>query len=401
MPYTAKEVLDYLAEEDVKFIRLAFCDLYGRQKNVAIMPGQLRRAFESGISFDASAVPGFGGAVRSDMLLFPDPATLSVLPWRPLTGRVMRMFCDIRHPDGSPFVADSRRILRCAVERARQAGVSCHIGAEFEFYLFRLDEAGEATRIPFDHAGYMDIAPLDRGENLRRDVCLYLEEMGIAPESSHHEEGPGQNEIDFRFSDPLTAADQAIAFKNTVEAVAAQNGLAADFTPKPLPGESGSGLHINLSLQGQESERNTGAFMAGILQHICEMTAFLDPCEDSYRRLGEKKAPRYVTWSPENRSQLIRIPAAQGPYRRIELRSPDPTANPYLAYALLLYAGLDGIQRQLTPPPPTNLDLFGADRAVTAALQTLPGSLHEAKAAARQSAWLPTVLEKEILDGYC
>ena len=230
--YTYEEVMEYIEQEDVKFIRLAFCDLYGRQKNIAIMPHELKRAFETGISFDASAVPGFGSAVRSDLLLFPDPSTLAVLPWRPASGRVVRMFCDIRHPDGQAFAQDTRRILRQTAAKAAACGVHFRFGAEMEFYLFELDEKGHPTREPFDRAGYMDIAPEDKGENVRREICLYLEEMGILPESSHHEEGPGQNEIDFRYSDVLTAADQAVTFKSVVSTVSMQNGLAADFFPQ-------------------------------------------------------------------------------------------------------------------------------------------------------------------------
>lgn len=398
--YTYSEVMEYIEQEDVKFIRLAFCDLYGRQKNIAIMPDELRRAFEDGISFDASAVPGFGSAVRSDLLLFPDPSTLSVLPWRPARGRVVRMFCDIRYPDGRPFERDCRALLRRTVEKAAQEGISCRFGAEFEFYLFGADASGNSTHEPFDHAGYMDIAPQDKGENVRREICLFLQDMGIAPESSHHEEGPGQNEVDFRYSEPLTAADQATTFKAVVATVSMQNGLCADFSPKPIPGESGSGLHVNMSVRAADGRECNDAFMAGILQHICEITAFLDPCEASYRRLGEKKAPRYVTWSPENRSQLIRIPAAKGEYRRIELRSPDPMANPYLAYALLLEAGLDGVRRGIVPPPPTNLNLFEAGKDVTGALTSLPGSLPEAVQLASESAWVRSVLDPEILKAY-
>ena len=399
--YTYEEVMEYIEQEDVKFIRLAFCDLYGRQKNIAIMPHELKRAFETGISFDASAVPGFGSAVRSDLLLFPDPSTLAVLPWRPASGRVVRMFCDIRHPDGQAFAQDTRRILRQTAAKAAACGVHFRFGAEMEFYLFELDEKGHPTREPFDRAGYMDIAPEDKGENVRREICLYLEEMGILPESSHHEEGPGQNEIDFRYSDVLTAADQAVTFKSVVSTVSMQNGLAADFSPKPLPGESGSGMHINMSLDCGDGKEHTEAFLAGVLEHIREMTVFLNPTESSYRRLGEKKAPRYITWSPENRSQLIRIPAAFGEYRRIELRSPDPMANPYLAYALLMEAGLDGLRRGLQPPATTNHNLFVAGREITSALETLPGSLSEAQACAEGSSWLPTVLAREVIDGYC
>lgn len=383
--YSYDEVMTYCQEEDVKFIRLAFCDLTGRQKNIAIMPEELGRAFRYGISFDASAIPGFGDEVRSDLFLFPDPSTLSVLPWRSAQGQVVRMFCDIRRPDGSPFERDSRRLLKKAVEAAKEMGITCYFGAEFEFYLFRTGENGEATRIPYDNAGYMDIAPEDKGENVRREICLTLVDMGIRPEGSHHEEGPGQNEIDFRYSDALTAADNAVTFQAVVKTIAMQSGLSACFSPKPLPDQSGNGLHINMSLQGAKDQRQRDAFMAGILRHVREITAFLNPTEESYLRLGEKKAPRYVTWSPENRSQLIRIPAARGDAVRFELRSPDPGANPYIAYALLIYAGLEGIRTESSLCPPVNVNLFTAGPEVTDSLEALPANLPEALELARHS----------------
>ena len=247
MKFTQDEVMQYVEETDVKFIRLAFCDVYGRQKNVAIMPPELKRAFSEGIAIDASSIAGFGGEERSDLLLRPDPATLTALPWRPQSGRVVHMFCDIFHPDGTPFESDTRRILKEAVAEAEAKGVHFSVGSEIEFYLFKLDENGEPTKEPYDHAGYMDIAPADRGENVRREICLTLEQMGIQPESSHHEGGPGQNEIDFRYADPLTAADNAVTFQAVVRTIAAQNGLWADFSPRPLPDQPGSGMHINLS----------------------------------------------------------------------------------------------------------------------------------------------------------
>lgn len=394
MEYRAQEVIQYAREEKVKFVRLAFSDVYGRQKNVTIMASELERAFDSGIAFDASAVPGFGGEVRSDLFLHPDPATLAEQPWRPENGRLVRMFCDIRCPDGSPFEADCRHILRRAVRDAEAAGCSFAFGSELEFYLFRLDENGEPTRIPYDRAGYMDIAPEDRGENIRREICLTLEQMGIRPESSHHEEGPSQNEIDFRYSEPLSAADNSLTFLSVVRSVAAANGLCADFSPKPLPEHPGSGLHINLSVRGGvEGAEPLNYVIAGILEHIGALTLFLNPCEDSYLRLGGRKAPRYISWSSENRSQLIRIPAAQGEFRRAELRSADPTANPYLAFALLIRAGLDGIERRLTLPEPADFNLYTAPPEVLSRYKRLPASLAEAAAAAQASTevarWLP------------
>lgn len=398
MIYTAREVYDFVRQEDVKFIRLAFCDVNGKQKNISIMPDELPRAFSDGISFDASAIKGFGDEVGSDLLLFPVPSTLNILPWRSSHGNVIRMFCSMKYPDGTQFEKDSRMILQRAVDAAAAKGVSVQFGAEFEFYLFNTDEKGMPTDEPFDRAGYMDVAPEDRGENARREICLTLLEMGIKPESSHHEEGPGQNEIDFRYSDAMTSADNAMNFMTVVKAAAQRNGIYADFSPKPLPGESGNGLHINMSVKTADGEDHTNAFMAGILAHIKEMTAFLNPTEDSYKRLGEKKAPKYITWSPENRSQLIRIPAAKGEYRRIELRSPDPTANPYIAYALLITAGLDGIERELIAPEAVNVNLYKADSSVTEPLDRLPASLDEAIAVAEGSDFVRGVIGMNITD---
>lgn len=383
--YQISDVITYCQEENVKFIRLAFCDLYGNQKNTAIMPSELPRAFTHGISFDASAIRGFGDEVKSDLLLFPDPSTLCVLPWRSAQGRVVRMFCQIRHPDGRPFQKDSRTLLQTAIKKAEEKGVSCLFGVEYEFYLFQTDELGNETKIPFDKASYMDIAPRDKGENVRRDICLTLETMGIQPESSHHEEGPGQNEIDFRFSSPLVSADQAITFRSVVETIATQSGLFACFSPKPLKDHSGNGLHINMSLKDPVDKTWSDAFMAGVLSQIREITAFLNPTEESYQRLGSHKAPKYISWSSQNRSQLIRIPAAKDPYARFELRSPDPQANPYIAYALLIYAGLDGIENHLTLCEPLDLNLFTADQSVLDSLDSLPNTYEEALNLAKNS----------------
>lgn len=396
MKYTPQEVMQFIQEEDVKFIRLAFCDVLGRPKNISIMPQELERAFKYGIALDASAIAGFGDEVHSDLFLHPDPATISVLPWRPEHGRVVRMFCAITYPDGTPFIHDTRNLLKKAIADASDAGYTFAFGSEMEFYLFKLDENGEPTTIPYDNATYMDVSPEDRCENVRREICLTLESMGIIPESSHHEEGPGQNEIDFRYSDAMTAADNALLFASTVRAVAVSNGLYADFSPKPIPGESGNGMHINISLLQEEGPSVTQYFMAGILDHIREMTAFLNPTEASYRRLGEKKAPKYVTWSPGNRSQLIRIPAAQGQYKRMELRSPDPMVNPHLAYALVIFAGLDGVRRKLLPPEPMNVNLYTAEAALTSSLAALPGSLAEARKIARESPFIRGVLPEEL-----
>ena len=398
--YSKDEIMQYVAEEDVKFIRMAFCDIYGRQKNISIMPQELDRAFEYGIAIDASAVPGFGGETHSDLLLHPDPSTISVLPWRPEHGRVVRMYCGITRPDGTVFESDTRTLLKKTAEEAAKSGVSFAFGPEMEFYLFKRDENGEPTDIPYDRAGYMDIAPEDKGENVRREICLTLEQMGVTPESSHHEEGPGQNEIDFRYSDPLKAADDCLTFRAVVNTIAARNGLYADFSPKPLEGQPGNGMHINFSARGGERKDLMPAVIAGILQHVREMTLFLNTTENSYRRFGSKKAPRYVSWSHENRSQLIRIPAARGSYRRAELRSPDPLCNPYLAFALMIYAGLDGIKRGLTLPQAADINLYTAPQEVTGRFAALTESLEAARDVAQKGEFLRTCLPESIIKSY-
>lgn len=401
MKYSAQEVMQYVQEEDVKFIRLAFCDVFGRQKNISIMPQELPRAFEHGIAFDASSVAGFGDEAHSDLLLHPEPETLMQLPWRPEHGRVVRMFSSISYPDGRPFECDTRSLLKKAVEEAGKAGFRFDFGAEQEFYLFTLDENGKATKIPYDEAGYMDIAPDDRGENIRREICLTLEQMGIQPESSHHEEGPGQNEIDFRYSDALAAADNALTFQNVARIVAHRNGLAADFSAKPLADKPGNGFHINISVNTGDESAPLNSVIAGILAKIQDMTLFLNPTENSYERFGSQKAPKYISWSTENRSQLIRVPALAGGNRRAELRSPDPCANPYLAFALIIYAGLGGISIGRELPPAVDCNLYTADPALLSSLKQLPGDLESARMAARESDFIRSHIPAAILDIYC
>lgn len=401
MKYTKEEIMQFVMEEDVKFIRLAFCDVFGKQKNISLMPDELSRAFDFGIAIDASAVEGFGGDIYSDLLLHPDPDTLSILPWRPEHGKVVRMFCTVTYPDGRLFENDTRSILIKAVEDARKEGYEFFFGAEMEFYLFKLDENGEPTDIPYDKAGYMDVAIADKGENVRREICLTLEQMGIHPESSHHEEGPGQNEIDFRYSDALSAADNTIAFANVVSAIAARNGLYASFSPKPLKDKPGNGLHINISVKSKDGADRKTSMIAGVLEHISEMTAFLNPTEKSYERLGSDKAPKFVSWSSENRSQLVRIPAAYGEYKRAELRSPDPSANPYLAFALLIYAGLDGIKNNTELPRPANINFYKADEKTLSEYKRLPKTRSEAIEIAGSSKFIADHLPEMMIKTYC
>lgn len=386
---TYEDVIEFCEEQDVRFIRLSYFDIYGIQKNVSVLPSELKRAFKEGISFDASAIDGFLDEVHSDLFLYPDPNTMSILPWRSMDGSVIRMYCDIKYPDGTPFERDVRYILKKAVNKAKEMGISVNFGSEFEFYLFKQDENGENTYIPLDQAGYMDIAPLDKGENVRREICLTLSEMGIDPEVSHHEMGHGQNEIDFRYSSALQAADNAATFKWVVQAIANMQGLVADFSPKPINDQPGNGMHINMSVENHEELMMP--FMAGILNRIEEMTLFLNPIKDSYKRLGKDKAPQYISWSYQNRNQLIRIPATHST-NRIELRSPDCSCNIYLAYALLICAGLEGVEKKLETIPCTDV--------ATNDLKRLPQDLKEAKRKASESEWLRNILGKDVVDIY-
>lgn len=400
MRYTKDEIIQYVSEEDVKFIRLAFCDVFGVQKNIAIMPNELPRAFEYGIAIDASAIRGFGDVVNSDLLLHPDPDTLAELAWRPETGKVVRMYADITYPEGTPFECDTRTLLKQAIKTAELQGYTFAFGEEQEFYLFKLDDIDNRTYEPYDNAGYMDIAPEDRGENIRREICLTLEKMGIHPERSHHEEGPGQNEIDFRYSDPLTAADNALTFQMVVKTIARRNGLYADFSPKPLKDAPGNGCHINVSVKPSDNFVNLNYMIAGILDKIQEMTLFFNPKDESYSRFGGNKAPRYISWSAENRSQLIRIPAAQGEYCRAELRSPDNLANPYLSFALLIHAGLYGINNRLALPDPVNENLQNANPEIIRNLRKLPETLKEAASLANSSSFVKSLIPQSIIDTY-
>ena len=401
MKYSKAEVLQYMQEENIKFIRLEFCDVFGKQKNISIVPQELPRAFEQGIAIDASAISGFGDESHSDLFLHPDTDTLMLLPWRPEHGRVVRMFCSISYPDGTPFECDTRSLLKKAVQTAKQNGYQFFFGAEQEFYLLHLDENGNPTKTPYDNASYMDISPEDKGENIRREVCLTLEQMGILPESSHHEEGPGQNEIDFRYSDPLTAADNSMTFQTVVKTIAGLNGVFADFSPKPLENQAGNGFHINMSVKSSDGTDNMDSMIAGILFKISDMTVFFNPTPDSYKRFGSHKAPKYISWSSENRSQLIRVPAAIGIYRRAELRSPDPSANTYLAFALMIHAALEGIQNKLVLPPPVDINLYKADDNTLKNFRQLPKDFKSACTAAANSDFIKKHIPDTILNIYC
>ncbi|MEA4912366.1 MAG: glutamine synthetase family protein [Oscillospiraceae bacterium] len=396
------EVLGFCEENDVQFIKLAFCDAFGRQKNISIMSSELPSALSNGVGFDASAVAGFGDVTDSDLFLFPDKASLCLLPWRPERGRVARLFCDVRRTDGTPCESDPRALLRAAAARAQRMDVRLSFGTESEFYLFKTDENGRPTDVPLDDAGYIDAAPADAGENVRREICLTLRQMGIAVERSHHEEGPGQNEIDFRFSDPMTCADNVVSFKAAVSSVAARSGLYADFSPKPRPLDSGNGFHINISLDGDGASTAAlrDSFMAGLLARVCELTAFLNPDDASYKRLGAHKAPRCVLWSRANRSALIRVPGTTNGASRMELRSPDNLASPYLAFALLIHAGLDGIEQGLRAPAAFEGNAFSATAQQLSGCARLPESLPEALGLMAKSDFVRRVVPQALIECY-
>ena len=407
MKTTKQEILEFVEENDVKFIRLVFCDLFGTQKNISIMAEELEEALNDGIAIDASSILGFTEIYNADLFLRPDPTTLSFLPWRPQQGRVAKFYCSILKPNGEIFEADSREILKKAVNKCREQHYECKIESQSEFYLFKTDEDGEPTNVPQDKGGYLDLAPLDKGENVRREICYSLEAMGLHPESSHHEQGPGQNEIDFMFAEALTAADDFMSFKTTVKAIALQNGLFASFKPKPLPNECGSGNHINISLykRGKNifDKKNpdymeSESFMAGILDKAKEMTLFLNPIPNSYERLGKFDAPEYITWSESDRSQFIRIPASKDDKCRMELRASDASINPYVVYALLIEAGLYGIKNHMKLPEQTDMKTISIEEKKT--LNRLPMSLEEAIEAARNSSFLQEVIGKKELEKY-
>lgn len=396
-----EDIRELLAEYEIKFIRLVFCDISGRQKNIAIMADEIEHAVRHGVSFDASAIKGFLNINESDLLLFPDLDTFSVLPWRPAERAVARFYCHITYPDRRPFEGDGRYLLKKLEKESGKRGYSFLVGPECEFYLFNTDDKGFPILSPYDDAGYFDMAPLDRGENIRREICFALESLGIKPERSHHEHGPGQNEIDFRCSSPLKAADDLMTFKTAVKAIAQQNGLFASFLPKPLEGESGSGLHINLSLYEndenlfEKNDRKAMSFMAGILRRMKEITVFSNPLISSYERLGHFEAPSTISWSHQNRSTLVRIPYAEGHDCRMELRSPDPSANPYFLISLLLSAGFEGIDDSLVAPKEAVGDMIS-----TRASESLPSSLSEAVELARCSDFVAKVISEKISKEY-
>jgi glutamine synthetase len=391
--YTNKEILNLVEENDVKFVRLQFTDVFGILKNVAITSKQLPRVLEEGCMFDGSSIDGFVRIEESDMLLMPDTDTFEIFPWRPQQGKVARLICDVYTTDGNPYEGCPRYILKKTLAEAEKMGYTMNVGPECEFFLFLTDAEGKPTTVTHDEGGYFDLAPIDKGEDARRDICLMLEDMGFEIEASHHEVAEGQHEIDFKYMDALATADSIMTFKIVVKTIAARHGLYATFMPKPIFGINGSGMHTNQSLctkdgnafydKKGELELSGVAYnyIAGLMEHIKSMAAVTNPLVNSYKRLVPGyEAPCYIAWSAKNRSPLIRIPASRGAGTRIELRCPDPAANPYLAIALMLASGLDGIKKGLKPPAPVNRNIFEltAEEMEKYGISSMPGNLYEA-----------------------
>ncbi|HHW02328.1 MAG TPA: type I glutamate--ammonia ligase [Thermoanaerobacterales bacterium] len=392
--YTKSDILQKAQELDVKFIRLQFTDILGIIKNVTITVDQLEDALDGKIMFDGSSIEGFTRIQESDMYLRPDYDTFAILPWRPRKGAEARLMCDIYDSNNEPFEGCPRGILKKVVEEARQMGYELHAGPEPEFFLFQTDEEGNPTVKTNDKGSYFDLSPVDLGENARRDIVLALQEMGFEVETSHHEVAPGQHEIDFKYTRAIRTADNIVTFKFVTKAIAAEHGLYATFMPKPIFGENGSGMHVHLSLFKDgvnvfydEKDKETGLsqlakyFIGGILHHARGFTAITNPTINSYKRLVPGyEAPVYISWSGKNRSALVRVPAARGNASRIELRSPDPSANPYLALAVILKAGLDGIKNKMDPGPQTFNNIYDMTpvERLEAGIEMLPGSLKEA-----------------------
>lgn len=391
--YTKEDILAMVENEDVEFIRMQFTDIFGQTKNVAITAKQLEKAMNNQITIDGSSIEGFTRIHESDQYLHPDLDTFVILPWRPQHEKVARFICDVYNPDGTPFVGDPRHVLKSALEKAAKLGYTFNVGPECEFFLFDTDEKGRPTTKTNDEAGYFDLGPLDHGETIRREVCIALEAMGFEIEASHHEVAAGQHEIDFKYADALTAADNIMTFKQAVKAIAQRSGLHATFMPKPIFGINGSGMHTNMSLfkdgknvffdetDSRKLSKEAYSFIAGLLEHAKSIVAVTNPLVNSYKRLVPGyEAPVYLAWSASNRSALIRIPAARGQSTRVELRCPDPSCNPYLAFAVCIAAGLDGIERGLVPPDEVTANIFSMDKQEREAngIDSLPGTLFEA-----------------------
>ena len=402
-------------ENGVKFIRLQFTDILGTLKNVAITDRQLEKALNNHCMFDGSSINGFVRVEESDMYLRPDLDTFVIFPWRPQQGKVARLICDVYMPDGTPFEGDPRYILKKVINKAKDMGYTMNVGPECEFFLFEVDNDGNPTLKTNDKGSYFDLGPIDLGENARRDMTLALEDMGFEIETSHHEVAAGQNEIDFKYADALVTADNIATFKYVVKSIAQRHGLYATFMPKPLHGVNGSGMHINISLikdgknafHNEEDELGLSSvaynFIAGVLKHIKEICPITNPLVNSYKRLvPDYEAPVYITWSAKNRSPLIRVPSAREEGTRIELRSPDPSSNPYLVLACLLLAGLEGIKYNLEPPKCVDKNIFDLNREERKRenIESLPESLHEAVAYMQKSDLVKEALGKNTFEYY-
>lgn len=413
--YSKEEILRLADEEDVEFIRLQFTDIFGNLKNVAVTASQLEKALDNRCMFDGYAIAGFARIEESDMYLYPDYSTLEVFPWRPQQGKVARLICDVHRSNGEPFAGDPRYILKRAIREAAEAGYTFKVGAECEFFLFHLDDNGMPTTITHEQAGYFDVGPMDFGENARRDMVLTLEDMGFVVEASHHDVAPAQHEINFHYDEALATADNIMTFKLAVKTIARRHGLHATFMPKPKYGVNGSGMHINMSLSKEgrniftDEKDKLGLsleayyFIGGIMKHMKAMTAIMNPLVNSYKRLVPGyEAPAYITWSATNRSPLIRIPASRGMDTRLELRSPDPSANPYLALALCLRAGLDGMENKILPPESVDRDVFGmsVQERQKKGIEEIPGTLMEAVHYMEEDGFIRDVLGEHVFEKY-
>ena len=391
--YTRERILQLIEEEDVEFIRLQFTDMFGTFKNVAITASQMKKALNNQCMFDGSSIESYIKIEESDMYLYPDLDTFVILPWRPQHGKVARLICDIYRPDGTDFEGSPRYILKKVLEEAKELGYDFQVGTECEFFLFQTAEDGTPTTNTTERAGYFDLGPLDQGENVRRDMVLTLEDMGFEIESSHHESAPAQHEIDLKYESALKAADQIMTFKFAVRTIAKRHGVHATFMPKPKYGVNGSGMHVNMSLMKDgkncffDASDSLGLskeayyFIGGILKHMKGMTVITNPIVNSYKRLVPGfEAPVYIAWSSKNRSPLIRIPAVRGEEIRVELRSPDPSANPYLVFAVCLRAGLQGIKEKIEPPYSIDKNIFEMtkEEREERQIEALPANLKEA-----------------------
>lgn len=413
--YTKNDILEFVEEEDVEFVRLQFTDLFGSMKNLAITSGHLKRALDNKVMFDGSSIEGFVGIDESDLYLYPDCGTFAMFPWRPQHGKVARLICDVYRPDGNFYEGDPRYILKKVVSEAAGEGYTLQVGPECEFFLYHLDDNGLPTNITHEQAGYFDMGPLDFGENARRDIVMTLEEMGFQVERSHHENAPAQHEIDFRYDEALPTADNIMTFKMAVKTIAKRHGLHAAFMPKPKSDADGSGMHINMSLSKdgvnlfQDDRDPCGLsreayyFLGGLMKHMKAMTLILNPVVNSYKRLVPGyEAPAYMVWSARNRTPLVRIPATRGKDTRIELRSPDPSCNPYLAIAVCLAAGLDGIRNQIDPPDSMdmNMNALSAQERKKLGIERLPENLKEAVDEFEKAPFMREVLGEEVCRKY-